>query len=1317
MATLVLSAAGAAVGAGIGGSFLGMSSLVVGRAIGATAGRVIDGYLLGGGSEPVETGTIDRYRIGGSGEGAPLADAAGRIRLRGQVIWATRFAETVTTSGGGKGQPSTPATTRHSYSVSLALALCRGEILRVGRVWADGREIAADELNMRVYKGGDDQLPDAKIEAVEGEGMVPAYRGTAYVVIEDLALEPFGNRVPQFSFEVVRLVMPEGRDPETTVALGTKAVALIPGTGDYALATTPVHVDDGLGERRALNVSTPQGGSDFTVSTRALGEELPGCEAVSLVVSWFGDDLRCGMCSLRPKVEQAESDGEEMPWTVSGLGRRTAEVLTRDGGAGPVYGSTPSDQSVVEAIRHLNAEGKAAMFYPFILMEVTEGNALPDPYGGGTGQPALPWRGRITLDVAPGQEGSVDASAAATDQVAAFFGTAVAADFIVGDMTVGWIGGEDWGYRRMVLHYAHLCALAGGVSAFCVGSEMRGLTRIRGEGGSFPAVAQMMALVEEIRAILGPEVKIGYAADWSEYFGYHPQDGSGDVLFNLDPLWAHADVDFVGIDNYMPLSDWRDGDEHADAAWGAIHDPAYLAANIEGGEGYDWYYPTDAARRQQSREPIVDGAHGEDWIYRYKDIRSWWSLPHHERIGGVRQESATAWQPRMKPVWFTEIGCPAIDKGTNQPNKFIDARSSESAMPYYSTGARDDLIQLRYLEALYAYWKASANNPYSEVYDGPMIAMDRAFVWAWDARPYPAFPALGSRWADASNYGRGHWISGRSTVQDLGAVVAAVCEEAGLSAQDVSRLHGSLRGLVQEEGGTARARLQPLLMSHGADVAEREGALVFSDRGARVAARLGAGDLALEGPDGTAVERVRRPDAETAGRLQLSYIEADGDFGAGVAEAIAPDEGNLTVSRVELPLSLSRAEARARARRWLAEARVGRDGLNLALPPSRMGLGAGDVIELLPDDGPGGLSEGAQGRYRIDRLEADGLSRIEATRVEPGPYRPVPHDDDRPRVSEYVAPVPVLPIFMDLPLLTGEEVAHAPHLAVTATPWPGSAAVYSSAEAEGGFELREVLEERSVIGRTLSVLPAAQPGLFTNGTVLRVQVRGGTLSSAGRGAVLNGANALAIGSGSTGTWEVVQFCGAELVGENTYDLSELLRGQKGTDGVMPEAWEEGATIVLLNGAPRQVALGEETRGLARHYRIGPGQRGVWDPTYVAEQLAFDGVGLRPYAPAHLRVRRDPVDGSLNISWVRRTRISGDSWEGEEVPLGEAREAYRVEIRQGGAVLRRAEVSAPVYTYASAEQAADGLAAGATIHVAQVSETFGAGPYRSIPLDD
>lgn len=221
-------------------------------------------------------------------------------------------------------------------------------------------------------------------------------------------------------------------------------------------------------------------------------------------------------------------------------------------------------------------------------MEQLDGNTLPDPWSGDVGQPRLPWRGRITTSLAPTQDGTPDQTAVADAEVAAFFGTARRAHFRISGGRLRYSGPDEWSYRRFILHYAHLCKLAGGVDGFCIGSEMRALTQVRGANG-FPAVEAMIDLTRDVRAVLGPDVKIGYASDWSEYHGYQPS-GTADKIFHLDPLWANDDIDFIGIDNYMPLSDWRDGNAHLDVDFGSIYNLDYLGGNIEGGEGFDWFY-------------------------------------------------------------------------------------------------------------------------------------------------------------------------------------------------------------------------------------------------------------------------------------------------------------------------------------------------------------------------------------------------------------------------------------------------------------------------------------------------------------------------------------------------------------------------------------------------------------------------------------------------------------------------------------------------------------------------------------------------------
>ncbi len=1094
MATLVFSAVGGALGASIGGTVFGIGSAAIGRAVGATLGRVLDQSILGTGAAPVEVGRIDRFRLTGAGEGAPVAQVFGRMRVAGHVIWASNFVEHMDESGGGKGGPPRPSTETYSYTVSLAIGLCEGEIAHVGRIWADGHEIDRDTLDLRVYPGSATQDPDPAIEAIEGAGAVPAYRGLAYVVIEALGLGRFGNRVPQFTFEVVRPEQSGARDLPAHV----RGVAMLPGTGEYALATTPVQYDYGEGERVFANANSSLAATDAEAAIRTLGAELSRCEAVSVVVSWFGDDLRCGACRVRPAVEH-RTDGLEMRWAAGGVDRASAALVpSRDGSA--VYGGTPADGSVIEAIRALRAAGQAPMFYPFVLMEQMAGNGLPDPYGGGE-QPALPWRGRITLDRAPGRAGSVDGTAAAEAQVAAFFGQAAPGDFAWIDGRMVYSGPDEWSYRRFILHYAHLCAEAGGLDAFCIGSELRGLTWIRGASG-FPAVEALRRLAAECRAILGPGVKISYAADWSEYFGYAPQDGSGDLYYHLDPLWADPAIDFVGIDNYMPLSDWRDGETHADAAHGAIHDLGYLKSNILGGEGYDWFYASEADRAAQIRTPIEDGAHGEPWAWRYKDLPNWWGRPHHERIGGQRRRRATDWVPGSKPVWFTELGCAAIDRGTNQPNKFLDPKSSESRLPHHSRGGRDDFLQVQYLRALSEFWADPANNPAAPAYGGRMLDMTRAFVWAWDARPYPAFPARPDLWSDAANYGRGHWISGRSGARTLASVVVEICALAGVRDVDVSGLHGVVRGYGITGLGDARAALQPLMLTHGFDAIERGGRLVFRTRDGRPGATLDPARLAVTPDLPGDLERVRAHDGAAIGRVRLSHLEADADFAVRAAEATAPGARGVAVSQSEIPLVLTGAEGRAITARWLAEAGVARERLAFALPLSQIAIGAGDTVRLGDD------------RYRIDRVELSDKLTCEATRIEPQVYTPgadagvdavtVPA---RPRGGRPMARL------LDLPLLSGDEAPRAARLAVSARDWDGPRMAFGAVEGAGHAPLARIAAP-ATMGVTLTPLPAAGAGRIDRGPALSVRLISGRLQSVSRARMLAGANVMAIGQGA-----------------------------------------------------------------------------------------------------------------------------------------------------------------------------------------------------------
>jgi hypothetical protein len=1263
MAQVTLTAIGSAIGGPVGG------------AIGATLGAMIDRAAIEALRPPREAGPrLTGLHVSSAAEGAPMPAVFGRARVAGQVIWAARFRErrVERRTGGGKGGPRT---VEAAYSLSFAVALGEGPIDGIGRVWADGKLMDMTGVVMRLHRGDAEQGPDPLIEAVEGTA--PGYRGTAYVVFEDLAVAPFGNRAPNLSFEVFR------RPGGTLLEDRLEGVCLIPGAGEFVYATETVRRRESLTRVKAENVNNTDGRPDVVVALDRLQAQLPNVRRVTVVVSWFGDDLRAAECEVRPGVETAEKQTLPFAWRAGGVDRAGARLLAGPGGA-PAYGGTPTDRTVLQLIEELKRRGLEVGLYPFLMMDVPPGNGLPDPYGGPE-QAAYPWRGRITC--ASDADGTVVAGA----QVATFFGPAVARDFTAVEGEPRY-GGTDWGFSRMVLHYAKLAQLAGGVDTFLIGSELRGLTRVRDEAGH-PAVRALRKLAQEARALL-PDAALGYAADWSEWFGHQPADGSGDVTFHLDPLWADPAVSFVGIDWYPPMTDWRDGSAHLDAQAGfrGPHDPEYLASRVAGGEGWDWFYASEADRSAQARTPIADGAHGEPWVFRPKDLVGWWSHAHHDRTGGVRAVDPTPWIPRSKPIRFVEFGCPAVDKGANSPNLFLDPKSAESALPPFSDGRRDDLGQRRALEAVLGWFAAPENNPVSELYGGPMLeAMD---AWCWDARPFPDFPARSGVWADAANWSGGHWLSGRAGVGAAAELIAAVLARGGVgpAALDLSEADGAVTGYVVDRPMPLRDALAPLLTVFGLEAAERDERIALVARCASPGGEpllLGEEDLAS--PENAAPrQEASRTLTAPPSAVRVRFVDEAGEYGLAAAGVTSDAGGDGGALHLDLAVVAGRGLAERVGRARLAQEHGGAEEATVRLGPvAALRLQAGDRVRL----------EAGGPAWRVLRVELDEAPKARLVRV--GDDVAGGEAESVWRVGPVIEPAapPVLHV-LDLPAL--RDADPRPLVAVAGEPWRPVEVLAGAAAAS--LTPRARAASPAAVGVTLTDLPRG-PLHRLSEAELRVRIEGGVLQSRTLADAAAGANALAVLTPS-GEWEIVQFLQAELIAPETYRLTGLLRGQAGTDAAMTDMTPAGAPVVVLDDPLVRAEVGVWERGAPLLWRAAAAGRpqDATEATFTWRALAE-----RPWSPAHLRARRRN-DGGLRLTWVRRARLGGDTWEAE-APLGEEQERYLAEVLDGGEVVRAWEVTSPTAEYAATAIAEDfpaGLPNPLRVRVRQASATFGWG---------
>jgi hypothetical protein len=390
------------------------------------------------------------------------------------------------------------------------------------------------------------------------------------------------------------------------------------------------------------------------------------------------------------------------------------------------------------------------------------------------------------------------------------------------------------------------------------------------------------------------------------------------------------------------------------------------------------------------------------------------------------------------------------------------------------------------------------------------------------------------------------------------------------------------------------------------------------------------------------------------------------------------------------------------AEAWLFEAWAARERASFALPPSRLALEPSDCVRIVKDGRPR--------LFRVTEIGERGAREIEARSIDPGVYGLGAAPDRPRRVLGPDASGQPMGELLDLPLLRGDEPAHVGYFAAAQRPWPGAVALYRS-PADAGFTLKALAPAPAVTGLTLVPLPRGPAGRWDRATRIRVQVEHGELASVTELQLLGGANAAAVVNGD-GEWEVLQFATATLLAPRTYELSGLFRGQRGTEGAMRSPVAAGARFVLLDAAIVQVDMTPDEAGRSANWKYGPANRDIGHSSYVSRQHAFRGTGLRPLSPVHVRGRRS--GGDLALTWVRRTRLGGDSWEAAEVPLGEDSERYEVDVLDGAVVKRTLACTTPAVVYTAAQQSADFAAVPSlvTVRVYQLSATWG----RGIPCE-
>lgn len=550
---------------------------------------------------------------------------------------------------------------------------------------------------------------------------------------------------------------------------------------------------------------------------------------------------------------------------------------------------------------------------------------------------------------------------------------------------------------------------------------------------------------------------------------------------------------------------------------------------------------------------------------------------------------------------------------------------------------------------------------------------------------------------------------------DGGAIVSEVIESevtlSGLLSSsdiDASMISETARG-YRVSGGTIRAAIEPLQAAFPFDVVPSGYQIKCVPRGQESVATIPWEDLgAVDGDaSGDIFRQSREMDSQLPARTTIKYLDAAREYAEGTqyAERINTEAINR-VDR-ELPLVLTADEAAGVAEVLQFLPWLERSPGAFSLPPIYLPLEPSDVITVTTPD--------AAHQLRLTEINysPDGRLQCKAKPSRAALYTPNASGGDG------VAPDGAVPLdgeteylLLDIPVVD-ETIQNAPgiSLAMTGTTsgWPGGVLFRSSDEGQTWTDLQAIVG-KCTMGACGTAMPARSGSMIDRGSSLVVTLLSGELESITEAQMLVGANYAAYGV--DGRWEIIRFQNATLNGDGSYTLDTFVRGDRGTEQYAG-THQSGDLFVLLDD-PDNAFVGFPTALLGVPMSYRGITTGASIDTDIDQSFTYRGVNLECLSPVNARGVRD-VSGNFTGTFYRRSRLSSSWWvTGVPAPVGEATEAYEIDVMSGSTVVRTITASTPTFSYTAAQQTTDFGSAqtSITFRIFQISAAVGRGyPYQ------
>jgi hypothetical protein len=340
--------------------------------------------------------------------------------------------------------------------------------------------------------------------------------------------------------------------------------------------------------------------------------------------------------------------------------------------------------------------------------------------------------------------------------------------------------------------------------------------------------------------------------------------------------------------------------------------------------------------------------------------------------------------------------------------------------------------------------------------------------------------------------------------------------------------------------------------------------------------------------------------------------------------------------------------------------------------------------------------------YTYD-LVAGTVTRVEGGSIPPGAALTISYELDEvsPPPENVSAGGDTTLRILDIPLVSDSDADNGLYLAADGDNNWRFATVYVSRNGGSSYELAKNLSDRSTFGTCNTVLATGPTSGMDNANSLSVTIRaGGELESVSLTDLNNGQNTALVGK------EIIRFQTATLTGTNTYTLSQLQRGRRGTEWARA-THAAGESFYLLSDYLERVEGEVADIGRTLQFKAVTDGQTLNDVSPIS--LTGAGNSLKPYAPINLAATKDPL-GNVTFTWTRRDRKAGDRTDYANFPLSETSEKYEIDVYSSSTIVRTVSCSSPNYIYTAANQVAEfgSLQSTIGVRVYQISGLVGRG---------